>query len=153
MQIKIAYTVVTLPCHEAQYNCPFAADICMWSLYSSISLCWFGIYHVNQILTKLRFSRNDLTATEKEKFKVILHQHTLSEFWFYPFCLNFTCFDSILLFNHMFLQQLLESDDFYRIRLPSNVLHPSGKEYVISSVKAVSLKPLTRHYTSFFFVI
>ncbi|KAL7586048.1 uncharacterized protein LOC111903003 [Lactuca sativa] len=57
--------------------------------------------HGGQILTKLRFSRNDLTATEKEKFK-----------------------------------QLLESDDFYRIRLPSNVLHPSGKEYVISSVKA-----------------
>nr|KAJ0219286.1 hypothetical protein LSAT_V11C300153780 [Lactuca sativa] len=39
------------------------------------------------------------------------------------------------------LKQLLESDDFYRIRLPSNVLHPSGKECVISSMKAVSLKP------------
>ncbi|XP_024970234.1 ER membrane protein complex subunit 10 [Cynara cardunculus var. scolymus] len=54
-----------------------------------------------QILTKLRFSRNDLTATEKEKFK-----------------------------------KLLEDDDFYRIRLPSDVLNASGRDYVISSVKA-----------------
>ncbi|KAI3691502.1 hypothetical protein L2E82_49864 [Cichorium intybus] len=52
-------------------------------------------------LTKLRLSRNDLTATEKEKFK-----------------------------------QLLESDDFYKIRLPSDVLNPTEKEYVISSGKA-----------------
>ncbi|KAI3681929.1 hypothetical protein L2E82_50238 [Cichorium intybus] len=32
--------------------------------------------------------------------------------------------------------QLLESDDFYKIRLPSDVLNPTEKEYVISSVKA-----------------
>lgn len=57
--------------------------------------------HGGQTLTKLRFSRNDLTATEKEKFK-----------------------------------QLLESDDFYKIRLPSDVLNPTEKESVISSVKA-----------------
>lgn len=40
----------------------------------------------------------------------------------------------------MFVQQLLENDDFYRIRLPSDVLNASGRDYVISSVKAVSLK-------------
>ncbi|XP_076955154.1 uncharacterized protein LOC143629891 [Bidens hawaiensis] len=54
-----------------------------------------------QTLTKLRFSRNDLTATEKEKFK-----------------------------------KLLENDDYYRIRLPSDVLNAPGRDYVISSVKA-----------------
>ena len=40
----------------------------------------------------------------------------------------------------LLLQNLLKGDDFYRIRLPSNVLSSSspGREYVISSVKAVS---------------
>ncbi|KAG9138748.1 hypothetical protein Leryth_023810 [Lithospermum erythrorhizon] len=57
--------------------------------------------HGGQTLTKLRFSRNALTETEKESFK-----------------------------------KLLEEDDFYQIRLPSNVLNTPGKEYVISSVKA-----------------
>lgn len=57
--------------------------------------------HGGQTLTKLRFSRNDLTATEKEKFK-----------------------------------QLLENDEFYKIRLPSDVINPSEKDYAISSVKA-----------------
>ncbi|PWA78003.1 hypothetical protein CTI12_AA049180 [Artemisia annua] len=52
-------------------------------------------------LTKLRFSRNDLTATEKENFK-----------------------------------KLLENDDYYKIRLPSDVLNAPGRDYVISSVKA-----------------
>lgn len=33
-------------------------------------------------------------------------------------------------------KNLLESDDFYRIRLPSNVLSPPGREFIISSVKA-----------------
>ncbi|VFQ92683.1 unnamed protein product [Cuscuta campestris] len=33
-------------------------------------------------------------------------------------------------------RKLLESDDFYTIRLPSNVLNQPGKEYVVSSVKA-----------------
>ncbi|KAK7295209.1 hypothetical protein RJT34_18114 [Clitoria ternatea] len=33
-------------------------------------------------------------------------------------------------------RELLQGDDFYRIRLPSNVLSPPGKEYIISSVKA-----------------
>lgn len=31
---------------------------------------------------------------------------------------------------------LLKGDDFYRIRLPSNVLSPPGREYVIASVRA-----------------
>ncbi|KAK1441573.1 hypothetical protein QVD17_07575 [Tagetes erecta] len=57
--------------------------------------------HGGQTLTKLRFSRNDLTATEKEKF-----------------------------------QKLLETDDYYKIRLPSDVLNAPGREYVTSSVKA-----------------
>ncbi|ESW11703.1 hypothetical protein PHAVU_008G052600 [Phaseolus vulgaris] len=33
-------------------------------------------------------------------------------------------------------QELLRGDDFYRIRLPSNVLSPPGREYIISSVKS-----------------
>ncbi|KAL3833885.1 hypothetical protein ACJIZ3_008621 [Penstemon smallii] len=33
-------------------------------------------------------------------------------------------------------KRLLEGDDFYRIRLPSNVLNAPGREYTISSVKA-----------------
>ncbi|KAK4282993.1 hypothetical protein QN277_014294 [Acacia crassicarpa] len=33
-------------------------------------------------------------------------------------------------------QKLLQEDDFYRIRLPSNVLSPPGRDYIISSVKA-----------------
>ncbi|KAG5092729.1 hypothetical protein JHK82_051507 [Glycine max] len=36
-------------------------------------------------------------------------------------------------------QELLREDDFYRIRLPSNVLSPPGREYIISSVKALGL--------------
>ncbi|GKV44202.1 hypothetical protein SLEP1_g51403 [Rubroshorea leprosula] len=35
-------------------------------------------------------------------------------------------------------QYLLQGDDFYRIRLPSNVLSPLGRNYIVSSVKAVS---------------
>ncbi|XP_060185970.1 uncharacterized protein LOC132615384 isoform X1 [Lycium barbarum] len=54
-----------------------------------------------QTLTKLRFSRNAFTGTEKEDFK-----------------------------------KLLKGDDFYRIRVPSNVLNLPGREYVVSSVKA-----------------
>ena len=37
----------------------------------------------------------------------------------------------------LFFQTLLQGDDFYRIRLPSNVLNSPGREFVISSVKAV----------------
>ncbi|OAY32255.1 ER membrane protein complex subunit 10 [Manihot esculenta] len=33
-------------------------------------------------------------------------------------------------------EKLLLGDDFYRIRLPSNVLSPPGRNYVVSSVKA-----------------
>ncbi|XP_019194370.1 PREDICTED: ER membrane protein complex subunit 10 [Ipomoea nil] len=33
-------------------------------------------------------------------------------------------------------RKLLDSDDFYTIRLPSNVLSHTGREYVVSSVKA-----------------
>ncbi|KAK4795523.1 hypothetical protein SAY86_027849 [Trapa natans] len=57
--------------------------------------------HGSQTLTKLRFSRNSLTDTEREQF-----------------------------------QKLLQGDDFYRIRLPSNILSPPGKDYIVSSVKA-----------------
>ncbi|XP_042068290.1 ER membrane protein complex subunit 10-like [Salvia splendens] len=54
-----------------------------------------------QTLTKLRFSRNALSQTDKENFK-----------------------------------RLIEGDDFYQIRLPSNLLNQLGREHVISSVKA-----------------
>ncbi|KAG8390732.1 hypothetical protein BUALT_Bualt01G0114000 [Buddleja alternifolia] len=57
--------------------------------------------HGGQTLTKLRFSREVFSDTQKENFK-----------------------------------RLLEGDDFYRIRLPSNVLSPPGRDYIISSVKA-----------------
>ncbi|GMP67867.1 hypothetical protein CsSME_00027708 [Camellia sinensis var. sinensis] len=33
-------------------------------------------------------------------------------------------------------KKLLEGDNFYRIRVPSNVLSPPGRDYIISSVKA-----------------
>ncbi|KAJ6743931.1 CHROMATIN COMPLEXES SUBUNIT BAP18-RELATED [Salix purpurea] len=36
-------------------------------------------------------------------------------------------------------QKLLEEDEFYRIRLPSNVLNPTGKDFVISSVRASAI--------------
>lgn len=36
------------------------------------------------------------------------------------------------------IQRLIEGDDFYQIRLPSNLLNQPGREYIISSVKAVS---------------
>uniref|UniRef100_J3N7D0 ER membrane protein complex subunit 10 n=1 Tax=Oryza brachyantha TaxID=4533 RepID=J3N7D0_ORYBR len=52
-------------------------------------------------LTKLRFTRNELTGDEKEAFK-----------------------------------KLLNEDGFYSIRLLSNVLDPSRKDYVVSSIKA-----------------
>ncbi|XP_021890899.1 uncharacterized protein LOC110809394 [Carica papaya] len=57
--------------------------------------------HGGQTLTKLRFSRNKFTETEKEAF-----------------------------------EKLLRDDDFYRIRLPSNVLSPPGRDFTISSVKS-----------------
>lgn len=41
-------------------------------------------------------------------------------------------------FLHLW-QKLLQEDDFYRIRLPSNILSPPGRDYIISSVKAVSM--------------
>ncbi|KAG7588892.1 hypothetical protein ISN44_As07g012130 [Arabidopsis suecica] len=57
--------------------------------------------HGGKTLTKLRFSRNDFSAEEKDAFK-----------------------------------NLLKGDDFYRIRLPSNVVKPPGREFVIASVRA-----------------
>ncbi|KAL5767188.1 hypothetical protein ACOSQ2_013971 [Xanthoceras sorbifolium] len=36
-------------------------------------------------------------------------------------------------------EKLLQSDDFYRIRVPSNALSPPGRDYIISSVKAQCL--------------
>ena len=79
---------------------------------------------------KLRFSRNSLTQVEKEQFEVssvTLNWYLLSR------CLS--CFS---LEKLEYLLKLLQEDEFYSIRLPSNVLSPPGKDYVISSVKAVS---------------
>jgi ER membrane protein complex subunit 10 len=45
-------------------------------------------------------------------------------------------------------QKLLEADDFYRIRVASNLLSPPGRDYVMSSVKAVSFS-LPRRYRYF----
>ncbi|XP_058094223.1 uncharacterized protein LOC131240164 [Magnolia sinica] len=69
--------------------------------------------HGGQTLTKLRFSRDTFTETEKEKFEM-----------------------------------LLKDDGFYRIRVPSNVLNPPGKDYVTSSVKARCLprETLDEHF-------
>ncbi|KAJ3671515.1 hypothetical protein LUZ60_007594 [Juncus effusus] len=69
----------------------FTARLKSWSLAG----------HGGQTLTKLRFTRNPLSDTDKEAFK-----------------------------------KLLEEDDFYTIRIPSNVLNPNGKDFVVSSVKA-----------------
>ncbi|CAO2152185.1 unnamed protein product [Urochloa humidicola] len=57
--------------------------------------------HGTQTLTKLRFTRNELTEDDKDAFK-----------------------------------KLLQEDGFYTIRLPSNVLNPTRKDSVVSSVKA-----------------
>ncbi|KAH9670660.1 er membrane protein complex subunit 10 [Citrus sinensis] len=38
-------------------------------------------------------------------------------------------------------EKLLQDDDFYRIRLPSNTVSPPGRDYIISSVKAIKLPP------------
>ncbi|KAJ4838966.1 hypothetical protein Tsubulata_017368 [Turnera subulata] len=46
--------------------------------------------------------------------------------------------------------KLVEEDEFYRIRLPSNVLSPPGRDYVISSVRA---RCLTREALDEHFVI
>jgi len=56
---------------------------------------------MDQTLTKLRFTRNELTEDEKDAFK-----------------------------------KLLQEDGFYTIRLPSNVLDPTRKDNVVSSIKA-----------------
>lgn len=55
------------------------------------------------------------------------------------------------------LQLLLKGDDFYSIRLPSSVANPPGRDYVISSVKAASIKhPLLKKdldYVVFFALV
>ncbi|KAL6346413.1 hypothetical protein AAG906_033209 [Vitis piasezkii] len=45
-------------------------------------------------------------------------------------------------------EKLLQGDDFYRIRLPSNVVSPPGREYIISAVKARCLprEALDEHF-------
>ncbi|GKV02460.1 hypothetical protein SLEP1_g14895 [Rubroshorea leprosula] len=45
-------------------------------------------------------------------------------------------------------QNLLQGDDFYRVRLPSNVLSPAGRDYIISSVKAEGVNILAVNYGS-----
>ncbi|CAO2143942.1 unnamed protein product [Urochloa humidicola] len=57
--------------------------------------------HGAQTLTKLRFTRNELTEDDKDAFK-----------------------------------KLLQEDGFYTIRLPSNVLDPTRKDSVVSSVRS-----------------
>lgn len=85
---------------------------------------WSSLLH--QTLTKLRFSRNVLTEAEKDAFKVNLMSCSIAFLFrkkFYWYCS---------------LQRLLEQDNFYTIRVPSNVLNPPGKGYIMSSVRAVS---------------
>lgn len=69
--------------------------------------------HGGQTLTKLRFSRNVLTAAEKKAF-----------------------------------EKLLNEDDFYTIRVPSNVLNSAGKKYVVSSIRArcIPRESLDEHF-------
>ncbi|KAL2941441.1 ER membrane protein complex subunit 10 [Bienertia sinuspersici] len=69
--------------------------------------------HGGQTLTKLRFSRNTFTDSEKEMFK-----------------------------------ELLQTDDFYKIRLPSNAVSPPGRNYTVSAVKARCLarETLDEHF-------
>lgn len=45
--------------------------------------------------------------------------------------------------------KLLKDDGFYRIRLPSNVLSPPGRDYIISSVKArcIPRESMDEHFT------
>ncbi|KAJ4870349.1 ER membrane protein complex subunit 10 protein [Raphanus sativus] len=45
-------------------------------------------------------------------------------------------------------KNLLKGDDFYRIRLPSNVVSPPGREYVIPSVRADGANILAVSYGS-----
>lgn len=40
------------------------------------------------------------------------------------------------------LQKLLKEDGYYTIRVPSNVLDPPGRDFVVSSVRAVSKQPV-----------
>ncbi|KAL6538977.1 hypothetical protein OROMI_025303 [Orobanche minor] len=41
---------------------------------------------------------------------------------------------------------LIEGDDFYQIRLPSNLVSQPGREYIISSVKADGVNVLGVNY-------
>ncbi|GLT31862.1 hypothetical protein SLA2020_065680 [Shorea laevis] len=45
-------------------------------------------------------------------------------------------------------KNLLQGDDFYMVRLPSNVLSPAGRDYIISSVKAEGVNILAVNYGS-----
>ncbi|GKV49332.1 hypothetical protein SLEP1_g56087 [Rubroshorea leprosula] len=45
-------------------------------------------------------------------------------------------------------KNLLQGDDFYRVRLPSNVLSPAERDYIISSVKAEGVNILAVNYGS-----
>ncbi|TXG48837.1 hypothetical protein EZV62_024712 [Acer yangbiense] len=46
-------------------------------------------------------------------------------------------------------EKLLQSDDFYRIRVPSNALSPPGRDYIISSVKAEGVNIIAVNYGGF----
>ncbi|CAO2146230.1 unnamed protein product [Urochloa humidicola] len=69
--------------------------------------------HGAQTLTKLRFTRNELTEDDKDAFK-----------------------------------KLLQEDGFYTIRLPSNVLDPTRKDSVVSSVRSDGVNILAVNYGS-----
>ncbi|KAK2979384.1 hypothetical protein RJ640_016792 [Escallonia rubra] len=45
-------------------------------------------------------------------------------------------------------KKLLEGDEFYRIRVPSNVLSPPGRDYITSSVKAEGVNIVAVNYGS-----
>jgi hypothetical protein len=82
---------------------------------------------------KLRFRRNELTKEEKDALKVISWPLIFSSTELLDSDLP-----SYLLLRILLLQKLLQEDGFYTIRLPSNVLDPKRKDYVVSSIRAVS---------------
>jgi hypothetical protein len=45
---------------------------------------------------------------------------------------------NLVLLHLLSMKKLLQEDGFYTIRLPSNVLDPTRKDNVVSSIKAVS---------------
>jgi ER membrane protein complex subunit 10 len=88
---------------------------------------------VYQTLTKLRFTRNELTKEDKDALKVISRPPIFPS----TEMVNSDLL-SYLLLPVLLLQKLLQEDGFYTIRLPSNVLDAKRKDHVVSSIRAVS---------------